>query len=73
MLNDAVYPVPSCQDGPGKSCLMSDYVAFIGDKIEAAGNLHDRCNVTNPESPTSVKGASFFTDLAGSWLATVTP
>ena len=73
MLNDAVYPVPSCQNGPGKSCLMSDYVAYLGEKIEAAGNLHDRCNITNAASPTSPKGASFFTNLADSWLATVTP
>ena len=52
---------------------MSSYVDYVGAKIEAAGSLHDRCNVTNTASPTSVKGASFFTNLADSWLATVTP
>jgi hypothetical protein len=53
--------------------LLSSYVDFVGAKVEAAGSLHGRCNVTNAASPTTVKGASFFTDLADSWLATVTP
>jgi hypothetical protein len=73
LLNDAVYPVPSCQNGPGKSCLMSDYVALIKSKVEAAGDLVTRCNVTAKDAPTSVKGASFFTDLSDSWLASVVP
>ncbi|KAF8859661.1 phosphoglycerate mutase-like protein, partial [Acephala macrosclerotiorum] len=71
LLNDAVYPVPSCQDGPGSSCLMSEYVALIKAKVEAAGDLVTRCNVTNAGAPTTVKGASFFTDLSDSWLASV--
>ena len=73
LLNDVVYPVPSCQDGPGSSCLLSEYVEIVATKVAAAGNLHNRCNVTNPLSPTTVKGASFFTDLADSWLASVVP
>ena len=52
---------------------MSQYVALVAKKIVEAGSLHERCNVTNPESPTSVKGTSFFTDLADSWLGSVTP
>jgi len=73
LINDAVYVVPSCQDGPGRSCLMSEYVALIDSKVEAAGNLRTRCNVTNTASPTKLKGASFFTNLADSWLAEVAP
>jgi acid phosphatase len=72
-LNDAVYPVPSCQDGPGRSCLMSKYAAYIAAKYAASGSWHDNCNVTNPLSPTQVKGASFFTDLSSPWLANVSP
>jgi acid phosphatase len=72
-LNDAVYPVPTCQDGPGRSCLLSTYVNLIAEKYNATGNWHDNCNVTNPESPEVVKGASFFTDLSLSWLNFVTP
>ena len=73
LINDAVYVVPSCQDGPGRSCLLSEYVALIDSKVEAAGDLRTRCNVTNTASPTELKGASFFTNLADSWLAEVAP
>jgi hypothetical protein len=73
MLNDAVYPVPSCQSGPGKSCLMSEYVSFMAARLAAAGDLPTRCNVTAAGAPTKIKGASFFTDLSDSWLATVAP
>jgi hypothetical protein len=52
---------------------MSDYVALIEKKVAAAGNLRTRCNVTNNASPTVLKGASFFTDLADSWVAEVAP
>jgi hypothetical protein len=73
LLNDAVYPVPSCQDGPGKSCLLSKYVSFIQAKLDAAGDLKARCNVTSSGAPDTLKGASFFTDLGDSWLASVVP
>jgi hypothetical protein len=73
LINDAVYVVPSCQDGPGRSCLMSEYVALVKNKVAAAGDLRTRCNVTNAASPTVLKGASFFTNLADSWLAQVAP
>jgi acid phosphatase len=73
LFNDAVYLVPKCQSGPGKSCPLSDYVDFIAEKYAAAGNWHDNCNVTNTASPTDVLGASFFTDLTLPWLASVVP
>jgi hypothetical protein len=73
LLNDAVYPVSSCQDGPGKSCLLSKYVSFIQANLDAVGDLKERCNVTASGSPDTLKGASFFTDLSDSWLASVVP
>jgi acid phosphatase len=72
-LNDAVYPVTACRDGPGRSCSLSTYVDLIAQKYNATGNWHDNCNVTNQGSPEIVKGASFFTDLSLSWLNFVTP
>ncbi|RHZ61377.1 hypothetical protein CDV55_100874 [Aspergillus turcosus] len=63
LFNDAVYPVVSCQSGPGRSCPLADYAALIKSKCEAAGNFNDFCNVTAPGHPTTVAGASFFTDL----------
>ncbi|CAD6446869.1 cdbe87df-5a4d-46a6-865a-c115761b38db [Sclerotinia trifoliorum] len=73
LLNDVVYPVHSCQSGPGSSCLLSDYSALIKGKVDKAGDLPSRCNVTVSGAPTKVKGASFFTDLSLSWLKTVVP
>jgi acid phosphatase len=71
--SDAVYPVTACQDGPGRSCLLSTYVSLVAEKYNATGNWHDHCNVTNPASPKVVTGASFFTDLSLSWLNAVVP
>ncbi|KAB8301680.1 hypothetical protein EYC80_003514 [Monilinia laxa] len=73
LLNDVVYPVHSCQSGPGSSCLIRDYSAMIKRKVEQAGDLPARCNVTASGTPTRVKGASFFTDLSLSWLSNVVP
>ncbi|KAI1867898.1 uncharacterized protein JN550_006705 [Neoarthrinium moseri] len=72
-LNDAVYPVPSCKNGPGSSCLLSDYVKYVQDKYEAEGDWLVNCNVTSEGAPTKVKGASFFTDLSSPWLQRVSP
>jgi acid phosphatase len=78
LLNDAVYPLPSCKDGPGESCALSEYQGITSKKLAAAGNLRTWCNVTSAVlsangNGTSGKGASFFTDLGGDWLASVSP
>ncbi|TGO57248.1 hypothetical protein BOTNAR_0205g00140 [Botryotinia narcissicola] len=73
LLNDAVYPVHSCRSGPGSSCLLSEYSKLIKSKIDAAGDIPTRCNVTASGAPSAVKGASFFTDLSLPWLGTVIP
>lgn len=72
-LNDAVYPLPSCQDGPGRSCLLSDYAAYVAAKDAAAGRWTERCNVTAAGAPTTVRGASFYTDLSSPWLQVLPP
>lgn len=73
LFNDAVYPIANCQNGPGKSCLLSEYVAFIEKKNEEAGNFIDYCNVTESGHPKTVAGASFFTDLGQDFLTFVKP
>lgn len=73
MLNDAVYTLPSCQDGPGGSCLLSDYASYVSDKLAAAGDWVANCNVTVPDAPTTVQGASFYTDLTSPWLRELNP
>lgn len=45
MLNDVVYPVPSCQNGPGYSCPLDDYAEYVSNKYEASGNWATNCNV----------------------------
>ncbi|KAH8178128.1 histidine phosphatase superfamily (branch 2) domain-containing protein [Sarocladium implicatum] len=72
-LNDAVYPIPSCQDGPGKTCSLSKYAKMISSKNKAQGSFAKLCNVTSSEAPNPVKGASFFTDLAQPQLRPVKP
>lgn len=62
-INEAVYPVPSCQDGPGKSCLLSDYAKYVSEKQAAVGSYATLCNTTSPDTPTEVQGASFLTNL----------
>ncbi|KAJ5089430.1 phosphoglycerate mutase-like protein, partial [Penicillium argentinense] len=72
LFNDAVYPIVGCHDGPGKSCLLSEYVALI-KKSRVAGNFTDYCIVTSPGYPETVAGASFFTDLSLDFLTFVKP
>ncbi|CAN8095916.1 unnamed protein product [Discula destructiva] len=72
-LNDAVYTLPSCQDGPGKSCLLSDYAKYISEKYAAEGSWTENCNVTTAGAPTTVQGASFYTDLSSPWLQELPP
>lgn len=72
-LNDQVYPVPSCQDGPGSSCPLDEYAAYVKAKYEAEGDWIANCNVTDPDAPSVARGASFFTDLAQPHLGKIIP
>jgi hypothetical protein len=72
-LNDAVYRLPECHDGPGQSCALDKYRAYVGNKLASEGNFVKNCNVTVAGAPTKVKGASFFTDLTSPWLQSVAP
>ncbi|KAI1153552.1 histidine acid phosphatase [Nemania diffusa] len=67
-LNDAVWPIPSCRNGPGSSCLLDDYSAYVSRKYAKQGNWVKNCNVTADSAPDKVLGASFFTDLRGEYL-----
>ncbi|KAI1663082.1 phosphoglycerate mutase-like protein [Daldinia decipiens] len=68
-LNDAVYPIPSCNNGPGLSCKLSDYTRYVAEKYAAEGDWITNCNVTVTEdTPATVKGASFFTDISKPWV-----
>jgi acid phosphatase len=73
LFNDAVYPITSCQNGPGNSCLLSKYAAFIHEKNTAAGEFKDYCNVTTANAQTNINGAGFFTDLTLDYLTFLKP
>lgn len=70
-LNEAVYAVPSCQDGPGKSCPVAEYAKYVSDKLEANGDFATICNATDPATPAEALGASFLTNLAQPHLKVV--
>jgi hypothetical protein len=72
-INEAVYVVPSCQDGPGKSCSVAKYVEYVSAKLKAIGSFATLCNATAPATPTTVLGASFLTNLDQPHLRVVTP
>lgn len=73
LLNDAVYPIASCQNGPGRSCSLSDYLSLIDKKIDEAGDFLDYCNVTDGGRPETATGAGFFRDLSLDFLTFVNP
>ncbi|KAG5916820.1 hypothetical protein E4U42_007505 [Claviceps africana] len=64
LLNNAIYPVPGCQDGPGRSCSLDEYMAYLSRKLHQNGSFADICNATDPATPKVALGASFFTNLA---------
>ena len=72
-LNDAVYPVPACRNGPGSSCPLDDYVEYVQRKYAGQGDWLENCNVTMEGAPSKVQGASFFTDLSSPFLQRIDP
>ncbi|KAK3372197.1 histidine acid phosphatase [Podospora didyma] len=72
-LNDQVYPVPGCQDGPGRSCSLAKYSTYVKAKQASQGSWVQNCNVTLEGAPEVVKGGSFFTDLAQPHLQIIKP
>ncbi|UZP38714.1 hypothetical protein NXS19_006530 [Fusarium pseudograminearum] len=73
LINDVVYPVPSCKDGPGRSCSLAKYAKITKDRLKKNGNFAKLCNATDPATPSKVLGASFFTNLAQPHLKPVKP
>ncbi|KAH0008172.1 phosphoglycerate mutase-like protein, partial [Aureobasidium melanogenum] len=67
-LNDAVYPVPSCQNGPGKSCPLESYAALIAQKSQSQGSFVQTCGLTNSTAAAAkTNTATFLVDNALSW------
>jgi acid phosphatase len=62
-LNDVVYPVAGCHDGPGQSCALKKYQAIVKSKLDSAGDIAKLCNVTNPAILQGQNSTTFFTDV----------
>jgi acid phosphatase len=60
LLNDVVYPVVGCQNGPGSSCPLAQYQKLVQKKMGEAGDFKKLCNVTDPAVPEGRKTATFF-------------
>lgn len=62
-LNDVVYPVVSCQSGPGKSCPLSQYQELIEKKVQQAGDFEKMCNITASVVPVGQDQTTFWTNV----------
>ncbi|OJD35121.1 histidine acid phosphatase [Diplodia corticola] len=63
-LNDAVYPVRGCEDGPGRSCGLERYAEILSEKLEAVGGFREVCNVTDGTVPDGEEKTTFWWDPA---------
>lgn len=46
IVNDAVVPVPKCQDGPGFSCQLDDFEKYVDDRLQGIDIVKD-CKVAD--------------------------
>lgn len=51
LLNDAVYPLQTCQSGPGFSCKLSDFESYVESRINGL-SYRDQCKVQTPDEVT---------------------
>lgn len=51
LVNDAVYPIESCQSGPGFSCKLSDFESYISSRIEGK-DYQTQCQTKYPSEVT---------------------
>ena len=68
ILNDVVYPVAGCDDGPGRSCELERYAQIIAEKQRQAGNFNTVCGFGNGTDVTT-----FLTDTKLPFENPVTP
>ncbi|PWW77352.1 multiple inositol polyphosphate phosphatase [Tuber magnatum] len=69
-LNDAVYPIPTCQNGPGRTCPLDTYAKLIRAKNQAAGDWKKNCGVAGTGDEVT---ESFFKKVDVPWIRVVKP
>lgn len=73
-LDDQVYPVPSCQGGPGRSCPLKEYQSIIASKSAAFGDFEVACAIANTSVvPIGQDRTTFLTDPSLPWEYAVKP
>ncbi|KAK4505117.1 hypothetical protein PRZ48_003080 [Zasmidium cellare] len=73
-LNDAVYPVANCQDGPGRSCKLGDYQELVKEKMERFGDFEVACGVANSSVvPVGRERTTFLTEVGLPFEEVVVP
>lgn len=45
-INDGITAIPGCEDGPGRSCPLDDFVARTKKKSQEAGDFRKRCGLS---------------------------
>ncbi|KAL5359905.1 histidine phosphatase superfamily [Aspergillus floccosus] len=75
LLNEAVYPVPSCHSGPGRSCPVDEYVKYVSQKREQYGSFAAVCGLPEQNVTTAAPNGAvtFFTDLSLPFMRIVKP
>jgi acid phosphatase len=73
ILNDVVYPVVGCKDGPGSSCSLDQYQKIVRKKLKEAGDFGKLCNVTDASVPSNRNSVMFFTNPSLPWASVIKP
>jgi acid phosphatase len=55
LVNGAPIPFPACQDGPGASCALGEFVGYIQERAQRYGDFDAACGV-NATNATNVLG-----------------
>jgi acid phosphatase len=70
-MNEVYYPIPSCMDGPGFSCLLSTFANMAAQQTLAAGDFATRCGLTN--QPPGEGVTTIYWQLNLPWEVTLSP
>ncbi|KAH9851950.1 phosphoglycerate mutase-like protein [Lenzites betulinus] len=47
LVNGAPIPIPECQDGPGESCALSGFAAYIAQRVAKYGDFIGACGIND--------------------------
>ncbi|KAG8694373.1 PHOsphatase, partial [Ceratobasidium sp. 394] len=71
-VNDAVYPLVECQNGPGKMCPLADFGNLVKEKVDKAGDFLKRCGLS-PNQSLSGGRTTIYWKTNYPWIKPVRP